>query len=375
MNEIIAKVAEEYNVKVEDLEPYKAKLDLQKIQSQYGEKADRFIGQFFRSVAKRIVGSNTEEFYGFVLTVTQPRETMARRINQAIDTYRNNPNEAVKAGIVGIGTIEDNQKYIEKLAPTGEIAKSPVKKFPASARYLADEEVYIIPLDNVQTFPSGKQNFRYLSALPPTSWFMVVGGIVYRGGVPKKFTMTLNSDTDDFPEIPMAQPVRFRGTPKNETSNSLVIYPRRNITKFETVEGEIDIDLVRQYRPIAPVSSLQEIHESNQRDVAVEGIVEDIFGGVPTEEKPEPWTILNISDFENNTVKCLCHPKIPINFSEGSGVIVFGQTMFSPANEQYNQPEDTYNIFVDGIYVVTNLMPSDVPDDLDEEDLGIGEDF
>jgi len=374
MNEIIEKIAAEYKVKVEDLEPYKATFPLQKIRETH-PNPDAVIEQFFRSVAKKLVGSDTEEFYGFVLTTTQPRETMSRRIDQAIEAYRKDPDEALKMGIVGIGTVEDGQKYIEKLTPSGDITKNLVKKFPASARHLADEDIYIIPLDNVQTFPSGKQNFRYLNALPATSWFMAIGGIVYRDNTPKKFTMTLNSNTDDFPDIPLATPVRFRGTPRNETQDSLVITPRRNLTRFEPVEGEIDVDLVRQYRPLVSVSSLQQFHESGRRDIAVEGIVEDIFGGVPTEDRPDPWTTLNLSDLENNTVRCICHPRIPINFSEYSHVIVFGQTMFSPANERYNQPEDTYNIFVDGIYVVTNLMPDNAPDDLDEEDLGIGEDF
>ena len=312
-----------------------------------------------------------EQYFGVILTLSQPKDSVARRRSIAIKKYIEDPDVSIASGMIQEYK-DGNKKFLSK----GMVVSKPVPQelIPKTAMYLPDQKVHVVPCDERESWPNGKKNYNYLNPLAMEQYFSNIEGICSLDGSNwEPFKMMFNC-----PEhinvtnvtIPQSKIVKFLAKVKSKPP--LVLNFNNKYTKFELVPGDIttlNLNIMNFY-DIVPISEIDTVYKSRKTNydiVAIFGQIGNKWVKEPTEEKPAPWATGNIRDNSSDkSLKLLIHPDMSAQFEEGSlakiwGSLSEGNKWDSDLGRQTDEKEIT--MFVTGVHSFSQEIEEQKIDD------------
>lgn len=324
------------------------------------EQVDGYINTGIQQYIDRFQNLGLEQFFGVILTASQPKDGMSKRRKDAVKSYIENPDVAINAGVIQ-EVKENNGVIVMKTLSRGMVITKTIKEVPKSAVYLPDQKVHIVPLDNRESWPNGKKNFGYLNALPSEQFFTNISGLVWFGdGSSKPFKMTYNCNENDM--VPLGVSIKFYAKVKENLPTHITLNFNKKYTKFEQTGQAITDEqnaAIMNFYDITPISEVETAfneRDSNYDIISIMGMVQRVWVKEPTEDKPHPWATVIIGD-STSTIKVLLHPGIDIvGLDEGSFVKIWGSPNQGKRWDTITgKPGDEieYSIFGIGLYVLS----------------------
>lgn len=362
----LEEISKQYNVGIDELK--KVELNLRKKYESVAkimpvEQYEKYISMGITQHVTKFKNLGLEQFFGVILTLSQPRDGMAKRRSNAIKKYVEDPETAISHGYV-----QEFREGMHRFLAKGVVQSKPITqdKIPKTAVYLPDQKVYIVPLDERENWQNGKKNFGYLKPLPLTQYFSNIEGIAsIDGTIWTPFKMIFNCDEHiNLPNINVPQSKLVKFLAKVKTKEPLVLTYNNKYTKFEAIEGDIsqlNAEVMNFYDNIS-LSDIQSVYESRKTNFdtyAVFGQVVNKWKKEPSEDKPHPWISVSINDnTRDEPLKILMHPDVSAEFEEQSIVKVWGS--LSEGNKwdpDLRQPtnEKEISMFGTGIYMFSNV--------------------
>jgi len=374
-------IATQYNINIAELQTVESNLrkkynSVTSIVSP--EQVEKYISGGIIQYANRFKALGLTQYFGVVLTLSQPKDGMAKRRSNIIKAYVENSEAAITSGAA-----QEFKNGMKRALVKGGMVKSvPVntEAIPKSAVYLPDQKAYVVPTDDRESWPSGKKNFNFLKPLPLEQYFTAIEGIASPDGVTwQPFKMMFNcTEHVNFPTvtIPQGKLVKFYAKAKTQGKTLVLNYNNKN-TKFESIEGDINTlsGEIKNFYDDIMLSDLQrayETRESNYATVAVFGQVISKWQKEPSEEKPYPWITASITDNTRDTpLKLLIHPDMSAQFEEQNLVKVWGSlsegNVWDPELKEKTE-EKEITMFVTGVYSFSagEVIPETTEEILDE---------
>ena len=324
------------------------------------EQIEKYVSGGILQHIGRFKALGLTQFFGVVLTLSQPKDGMSKRRSKTIKAYVEDPEAAITSG-----AIQEFKNGMKRALVKGGMVKSvPVntEAIPKSAVYLPDQKVYVVPTDDRESWPSGKKNFNFLKPLPLEQYFTSIEGIASTDGANwQPFKMMFNcTEHVNFPTvtIPQGKLVKFYCKVKTQGETLVLNYNNKN-TKFEPIEGDINAlsgEIKNFYDDImlSDLQSAYESRESNYSTVSVFGQVTNKWQKEPTEEKPYPWITASVTDNTRDApLKLLIHPDMSAQFEEQSIVKVWGSlsegNVWDPELKEKTE-EKEITMFATGVY-------------------------
>jgi len=364
----LEEISKQYGISIDELKQVEEKFKrkyagVANIMSK--ETLEKYVSNGVMGHVNKMKNLGLDQFFGVVLTLSQPRDGIAKRRNAAREAYLNDPNGAISAGLV-----EEYKNGTKSYLSKGIVTVKPVteKDIPKTAIIISiNPKVEIVPLDNKDTWPNGKKNFGYLKPLPLTNWFSVMEGIVSQDGQTwMPFRMMFNcSEHINIPAItvPMSKLVKFSAKIKSKENNGLVLSYNSKYTKFEPVEGDINqlnAEIMTFYDNIT-LSEIENVYRTQEPNETIAVLGRVIFKRQrePTDDKPYPWMTVQITDTtREEPLKILLHPDVKVDFDEDALVKVWGS--LSEGNKwdpdlKTSTEEKEITMFGVGLYSFTNI--------------------
>lgn len=374
----LEEISKQYGVDLGELK--KVEIDLRKkyesvMKIMPAEKFENYILTGVQAHANKFKNLGLQQYFGVILTLSQPRDGMAKRRATAIKKYVEDPEVAISHGYV-----QEFKEGMHRFLSKGVVQSKPITqdKIPKNVSYLSDQKVYVLPLDERESWGNGKKNFGYLKPLPLEQYFCNIEGIASEDGTTwKPFKMIFNGGEHvNIPNVTVPQSKLVKFLAKVKTDNPLVLSYNNKYTKFEPIEGDIsqlNAEVMNFYDNIS-LSDIQSIYESRKTNFdtyAVFGQVVNKWKKEPSEDKPYPWISVSINDnTRDEPLKILMHPDVSAEFEEQSIVKVWGS--LSEGNRwdpDLRQPteEKEISMFGTGIYSFSNAEVAtegeQIPDD------------
>lgn len=300
------------------------------------------------------------QFFGVILTLSQPKDGMSKKRSKAITAYVTDPETAIASG-----TVQEFKNGMKRTLVKGGMVKSvPVNQdaIPKSAVYLPDQKVYVVPTEDRESWPSGKKNFNFLKPLPLEQYFTSIEGIASLDGVAwQPFKMMFNcGEHVNFPSVtvPQGKLVRFYAKMKSQGETLVLNYNNKH-TKFNVIEGDInqlsaEIKTFYDDVMLSELDTAYQSRKSNYETFSVFGQVTNKWQKEPSEEKPYPWITASITDNTRDApLKLLIHPDMSAQFEEQSIVKVWGSlsegNVWDPELKEKTE-EKEITMFATGVY-------------------------
>ena len=277
---------------------------------------------------KKQLRSPAVMFQGIILAAGQARDLISKQRDQAIASYKADPDAAIRNGVVSV---------------EGEV---------------------ITPLDSRPTWANGKANPSFGKPLPEHSWLRTVYGVgAVDGETPRFFIMNLNGERGKDMEIPLHTPVEFKAVNKTEATDTHMKMNASAYTTFEpwadsTMPGVMDVINTFCKDNVVDINNLEDWHKSNETNFNRFCIVK---GDILT-LNPEPTSFgsyvmsLDSDDWESEPTMCWVDGAVNIdNLAEADEVVVFGST--SKGIDSDGNPRDV-SINVMGIHSLTSSAPT-----------------
>lgn len=362
----LEEISKQYGVTVDELK--KVEIDLRKkyesvMKIMPTEQFEKYISTGVQQHANKFKSLGLERFFGVILTLSQPRDGMSKRRSIAIKKYVEDPNMAISHGYV-----QEFKEGMHRFLSNGVIQTKPITqdKIPKTASYLPDQKVYILPLDERETWQNGKKNFGYLKPLPLEQYFTNIEGIASIDGTSwKPFKMIFNCNKHvNVPNIMILQSKLVKFLAKIKTQDPLVLSYNNKHTKFEIMEGDItqlNAEIMNFYdiTSLSDIRKVYDLRKTNFDTYSVFGQIKNKWKKEPTDENPYPWISATINDTTcDEPLKLLMHPDVCAEFEEQSIVKVWGS--LSEGNKwdpELRQPIDEKEItmFATGVYSFSNM--------------------
>ena len=333
------------------------------------EQIEQYILGGIAQYANRFKSLGLTQYYGIVLTMSSPKDGMVKKRSEAIKKYVEDPDAAITFGYVqeyknGMKRALVKDAITSKAITTNDI--------PKTAVYLPDQKAYIVPLDNLQSWPSGKKNFNYLKPLPLEQFFSNITGYAsIDGRTWNEFKMTFNCDEHiNVPNVtvPMSKLIKFFSKVK-KTGEVVELSFNSKYTKFDIIDGDITVmdQLVMNYMNHVELSNIEAVYAARKTNYDIVSV----FGSIlykrqkeASEDKPFPWITAAIMDNTRDTpLKLLIHPDMIASFDDQSIVKVWGSlsegNKWDPeTSEKTDEKEIT--MFVTGIYVFNGKVETPI---------------
>ncbi len=367
----LEEVSKKYNVSIDELK--KVEINLRKKYESVSkimpaDQFEKYISTGIKQHVDKFKNLGLDQFFGVILTISQPRDGMAKRRSNTIKKYIEDPEMAISGGYV-----QEYKEGMHRFLSKGVIQSKPITQdqIPKSADYLPDQKVYLVPLDERENWGTGKKNFGYLKPLPLTQYFCNIEGLSSKDGTNwTPFKMIFNCDEHIL--IHQSKLIKFLAKVKSESP--LVLSYNTKYTKFESIEGDItqlNGEIMNFYDNI-PLSDIRKIYDTRKTNFdtySIFGQVINKWKKDPTEENKYPWTSLVLSDNTTDVpIKILMHPDVSAEFEEQSIVKVWGS--LSEGNKwdpDLKQPsnEKEITMFATGIYAFSQaeVIEESKPDD------------
>lgn len=362
-------ISKSYGVSVEELKTIEAGLRKKyNISIIPAAELEKYIEQGILQYINRFKDLGLEKYYAVILNASQPQNGVEKRRSEAVKAYNTDPEAAISTG-----TVQEFKNGIKRFLYKGSILSKPLvagESVPKTAIYIPDNKVYVVPLDNRATWPSGKKNFGYLKPLPIEQFFMNIEGICSLDATTwLPFKMTYNCE--EHTVVPTSKLLQFYA--KIKSQNPLTLAYNNKYTKFEQIPGDISVisGSVMGFYDAVPLSEIDatfRAQKSKFDKVAVIGQVINKWQKTPTDDKPFPWMTVTILDNTQNVpFKLLCHPGVNVNFTEQSiikawGSLSEGNKWDPEAGGQTEEKEIT--MFCTGIYPLT--VVEEIPEEQDD---------
>ncbi len=371
----LEEISKQYNVTLDELK--KVDTDLRKkydsIKKTISLDAyEKYVENGITQHVNKFKSLGLQQFFGVILTLSQPRNGIVKRRAAAMKKYSDDPDIAVSHGYV-----QEFKGGMVRFLSKGVIQTKPITsdKIPKNAMYLSDQKVYVVPLDERENWQNGKKNFGYLKPLPSEQWFVNIEGLASEdGNIWKPFKMVFNcGEHVNSPNItiPQSKLIKFLAKIKENNQKSLILSYNDKYTKFERIEGDISIlnEQIMNFYDNILLSEIQSVYadrKTNFDTYAIFGQVQNKWKKEPTEEKPHPWCSVVINDGAGvETIKILLHPDVSAEFEEQSLVKVWGS--LSEGNKwdpDLRQPttEKEITMFGTGVYTFSSIeTPLETP--------------
>ena len=278
-------------------------------------------------VYKKQLRSPAIGFEGMVIGMGDLFDTVRKMRQAGMDAYRVNPHEAITQGIT-------------------------------------DSEG--VPLDTREVFGTGRANSEFGKPLPEHSYIRNVIGVAVRANVeekPKVFSMTLNGEKAENIDVKLFQPVKFRAINKSEEGDASFVLNGSSVTKFDissTISMPAPIEVLRKVcgDMFVPIAKAEEYHKANKDDFNRLALIEadvSILGTEPTKTGSKLMVIedmdASMEDIASPGMTCWVPKSVPLDFAEGSKVIVVGRTSQGMSRDNPTELGDVMvNVF--GIYAI-----------------------
>ena len=295
------------------------------------------------------------------LSEDEQQKRALQRLSLMYKRQLNSPAIGFEGIVIGVSEVIDiNQKRIRE-------AKELFKVNPQLAVIdgVTDEEGN--PLDNRKEWSGGRLNPSFGKLLPEYNYLRNIFGIVKRtkGDTPPRFfQMTLSGEKAKDDSIPIFQPIRFMAIDKSITET---VYKLNSstFTKF-LIDTNLDMPtyekLMDDYIGVRKISELKQYHDSNKEDfnriVVVEGDV-SLMNLEPNAYKNRVLILedseISLDNLDARGLTCWIPERIKINFAESSKVLVIGRTaQGKKKDDQGNVTEElsdvSMNVF--GVYAI-----------------------
>ena len=283
--------------------------------------------------------SKGELFLGMVLAADRikdqanPTNKTSKRQIQA-NAYVADPEEAISTGKVAV-LINQNGTLIRKMKDrkTGELKGDVVTEDIWKDHVIPVGDVRIVPLDDLKSWPNGKDNLSYLRPLPLHQYRAPIVIVLKTDEGYKLAELDYNSEK--LPgNIPMHVPIEFVATVKEEKDGILHLGTSK-FTSFSPVKvdfGKTPAELIEAFLGGIkyPINKLEEYHNQMVKAgkkwdtlVMVEAWVNDIRG---LNKTPYIHIIDNSTPRDEPPLRVFLHDGIDINFGIDSKVYVIGKT-------------------------------------------------
>lgn len=317
-NELIKQWSEKLSITEEDINKAITKIaeeekQLHKESTQ--EECEARALQRIAGIYKKQLRSPAVGFEGCIIAVGDSIDTVARIKREAAVMFKTDPQIAISSGVTN------------------------------------DEG---IALDTRKEWSTGNPNRGFGRPLPEHNWLRTIYGVALKSNVdttPKYFIMQMSGKVATNENIPLFKPVKFRAIDKTTPENAEVQYNINSstFTTFdidETIKLPTTEELITKYCKPIKVSELADYHEQNKdnysRLVAVIGDVSTIV--------MEPTSVgsrrviledsESIFDLDSQGTTCWVPERVPIDFAEGSKVIILGRTGQGRALDEQGNPTD-----------------------------------
>lgn len=323
------------------------------------EQIEKYITTGLKNYSDRFKNLGLSQYFGVILTLSQPKNGVEKRRSTAVIKYVENPLTAIESGFCA-----EYKDGVKRSLVKGMVQVTPISNPEAilkTAIYLPDEKVYIIPLDERATWPSGKKNFRYLTPLPLEQYFTNLTGIASLDGTTwEPFKMTYNCDEHiniSSITVPQSKLIKLLAKPKSKAP--LVLNYNNKYTNFEIVEGDMSAlnAEIMNYVDVIQLNDIETTFANRKTPydvVSVFGSILSKFKKQPTDENPYPWMAATITDTTRDApLKLIIHPDMSAEFSEQSLVKVWGSLSegkkWDPELGQATE-EKEISMFVTGVH-------------------------
>jgi hypothetical protein len=378
----INEIAKQNNIDVAELQTVEA--NLRKKYSSVAnivspEQVEKYVSGGIMQHINRFKALGLTQFFGVILTLSQPKDGMAKRRSKIVNAYVEDSEAAIIAG-----SIQEFKNGMKRSLVKGGLVKSVsvnTEAIPKSAVYLPDQKVYIVPTDDRESWPSGKKNFNYLKPLPLEQYFTSIEGIASTDGTTwQPFKMMFNCPEHvNIPTVTIPQGTLVKFYSKIKTpGETLVLNYNNKHTKFEVIPGDInavsgEIKMLYEDIMLSDIQSVYESRDNNYATFSVFGQIVNKWQKEPSEEKPYPWMTASITDnTRDEPLKLLIHPDMSAQFEEQSIVKVWGSlsegNVWDPELREKTE-EKEITMFVTGVYsfsqgeIIPEATTEDVADD------------
>lgn len=339
-------------------------------------EATELIYHTLRTLTARSKG---ELFVGMVLAVDRIKDNAnptnkksKRALN--VEAYIANPDETVSAGKIAVLTTQADGTIIRTMKDrkTGVVKTDVVTEDIWKEQVITVNDVKVVPLDDLRSWPNGKENFGYLRALPLHEYrtTMVIALKTDAG-----YRLSeLDYNSDKLPgTVPMYTTLEFVATVKEE-KDCILHLGTSKFTSFNPINvdfGKTPTEILQGFLAGIkyPINKLVEYHTKMVKEgkkwdtlVMVEAYVSDIRGLDKT-----PYLLINdnTTPVDEPLTKVWLNDGIDINFGINSKVFVIGRTSQSDKWDSETKqvlkgvPGDVA-IFAMGIHCKYNTKPQNI---------------
>lgn len=339
------------------------------------EQVEKYIEGGIKQHTDKFKNLGLQKFFGVVLTLSSPKDIMAKRRATAISKYVENSESAIT-----LGYVQEYKNGCKKSLSKGIITTTQISddKIPKTAVYLPDQKAWVVPLDDVATWKSGKKNFGYLKPLPLEKYQTHIEGICSTDGTEWwafRMPFITCGEHINVPDItiPQSKLVTFMAGVKNKEPLELAYNDK--YTKFEPVDGDINTittDIVNFYNIIS-LSQVDEVYaarkinydaarKTNYDVVSIIGQISNKWIKESTDDNQYPWITAVLNDTSRiEPIKLIIHPDMSALFEEQSIVKVWGSLSEGKKwDKELRQltEEKEISIFVTGVFTLSNAEES-----------------
>lgn len=331
------------------------------------ETVEKYVSIAIKNYAEKIKNLNLTSFFGIILSATQPKDGVAKRRTEIMQKYIEDPVTVIASGLVQ----EIKDGAIKSLVKGVVTSKAFTGDIPKTAMYLTDKKVYIVPLDNRETWPNGKKNFGYLRPIANEQFFTNLEGLCSEDGQSwTPFKITFNCFEHD--EFPVSKLIKFKAKIKSAEGFYNLGYNNK-YTRFEPIEGDISqlVPEIMNFYDDTPISEIETIIESQVDKERFE--IKSVMGQVydkrlkeATPDKPYPWCSASIVDPDGNaSLKILMHPGISNNVAFAEGDLVkcwgtFGMGKGWDFDLGQQTDEEVPTLYCSGLFRLSNIVDDSV---------------
>ncbi len=230
----------------------------------------------------------------------------------------------------------DKRDIVQKMKQTAKIAFS---KDPSQAIEMGLTNEEGIPLDNRETWSTGRQNPGYNKPLPEHNWIRTVFGIAKLSNEdtsPQFFRLNMNGAVAECDNIPLFIPIKFRAINKTDIVAEELTFNSSTFTKFNPIKTDMGsiIDLITKFanKYALEINQLDDFHQNNKTDfnrlVLIKGDISTLIME-PTSNGTRRMILESesaIEDLDAIGLTCWVPKHINIDFAENSKVIVLAST-------------------------------------------------
>lgn len=327
------------------------------------EQIEKYIEGGIKQQTNKVKNLDLQKFFGVILTVSSPKDGIAKRRATAISKYVENSEDSIR-----LGYVQEYKNGCKKSLSKGVITTIQISddKIPKTAVYLPDQKAWVVPLDDVEMWKSGKKNFGYLKPLPLEKYQTHIEGLCSIDGTEwRAFKMPFVTCGEhiNVPDITIPQSRLITFMSKVKTKEPLELAYNTKYTKFEPVDGDINTmttDIVNFYNIIS-LSQVDEVYaarKTNYDVVSILGQISNKWIKESTDDKQYPWITAVLNDTSRiEPIKLIIHPDMSAPFEEQNIVKVWGSLSEGKKwDKELRQltDEKEISLFVTGVFTLSN---------------------